>query len=137
METSDHNAVAFGRSQLAKSLLATAFVTIVITAGALKILEMRRIAAGLRSIASIHAAEARTAERTLNKIDAGSLPEADHPALREWLARSILYHKQKEQRYLNAAAKPWSQMPIDRDLPPSLPAEVFQGTEGLNQASSE
>ena len=126
MERFRRGGVAFGWPGIV-TLLRVAFVLLAaIAVGAYWVASMRWIAAERRDHASSCAREVRNYERIQAWIDAGLLPEFDdNPWAKKWIAQSLRFYKLLEQKYLAAAARPWTEVPVDNTIPPPMPDHVF------------
>lgn len=129
METSRRRVVALGWRGVTGLTLATLTVLAIVAAGTWWAANLRWVSKSRQSIAAHHAFEVRTAEKLLAKIDAGAYPGADIPELREkareWLNERIRFYKEREQRYLDAAARPWSREPEYKEPPPPIPVHLL------------
>jgi len=129
MEISDRKVVALGRRGIVGSPLVTIVLLSAVSAGTWWTADMVRTAASRRSMASYHAVEVRSAEKLLAKLDASAYFGIDALELREktrdWLNQRISFHKEREQRYLDAAVKPWSKEPEYKTPPPPIPVHLL------------
>lgn len=129
METSRRSVVVLRWRGVAGLALATLVILASVSAGTWWAAKMRWVSNARGSMAAHHAFEVRSAEKLLAKVDAGAYFGADTPELkekaRELLNEQISFHKEREQRYLDAAARPWSKEPEYKVSPPPVPLQLM------------